>query len=97
MYREHDLVSRTLLRVEEDVIIIALLHRLDCAVSSSTAKDRLHQAITEVADEKKQRGADQDEAAGFRVLQHDPTIVRVPDVPPILLHMLHTFSDTILV
>jgi len=97
MYRKHYLVSWALLRVEEDVIIIALLYRVVPDISHSTVNDGLYEAITDAADEKEQHGADQDESAGFRVFQHDLAIVCVTDVPPILLHVLHAFPDTIFI
>jgi len=42
MYQDHDLISRALMRVEENVIITALLHRSDRDILNSTANDRLY-------------------------------------------------------
>lgn len=97
MHRKYNFVSRTLLRIEKD-IVIALHQRPDRYISDYdlAADYRLNQTISETTGEQEQRSADENEAPGSGLVQHDSAIIRVPYVSPVLLQVSHAFLDTIL-
>lgn len=97
MHRKHNFVSRTLLRIEKD-IVIALHQRPDRHISDYdfAADYWLNQTVSKAAGEQEQRTADEDEAPGSGLVQHDSAIVRVPYVSPVLLQVPHALLDTIL-